>query len=116
MIMFQGLADRMVPYNGGSTWISPGYFPSIRGWAAKWAKRNHCDPAPTESKVAADVILREYNGCADDTIVDLYTIIDGGHTWPGGQPLPRWFCGRTTNSINATQLMWKFFQQHPLHR
>jgi polyhydroxybutyrate depolymerase len=46
----------------------------------------------------------------------LYTIQGGGHTWPGGTPLPKWFVGSTTRSISATSLMWSFFSVHPLVR
>jgi polyhydroxybutyrate depolymerase len=48
--------------------------------------------------------------------VVLYTVRGGGHTWPGGSPLPEWFVGRTTASIDATSLMWAFFSEHPLTR
>jgi poly(3-hydroxybutyrate) depolymerase len=29
-------------------------------------------------------------------------------------PLPEWFVGRTTRTIDATSLMWTFFTDHPL--
>ncbi len=117
MIAFHGTADPDIPYNGGSSWISPRPFPNVRGWAAKWAGRNRCDPTPVESSVAADVTRRAYGGCANGAVVELYTVRGGGHTWPGGKPLPEWFVGRTTGSIDATSLMWAFFSEHPLsHR
>jgi polyhydroxybutyrate depolymerase len=46
--------------------------------------------------------------------MELYTIRGGGHTWPGGGPMPEWFVGSTTRSIDASALMWAFFSQHPL--
>ena len=66
--------------------------------------------------VATDVTRLEYTKCADDAAVVLYTIQGGGHTWPGGKPLPEWFVGPTSNSIDATSLMWAFFREHPLSR
>jgi poly(3-hydroxybutyrate) depolymerase len=30
--------------------------------------------------------------------------------------MPEWFVGRTTHSINASELMWDFFRNHPLPR
>jgi polyhydroxybutyrate depolymerase len=114
MIDFHGTADRHTPYNGGSSWISPRPFPSVPKWAAHWALRNQCGPNPVESTVAADVTRREYTSCADNAAVVLYTVQGGGHTWPGGTPLPEWFVGRTTRSIDATRLMWTFFREHPL--
>jgi polyhydroxybutyrate depolymerase len=116
MIAFHGTADPEIPYNGGSSWISPRAFPSTPGWAANWARRNRCGTNPVESPVAADVTRRTYTNCADNAPVVLYTVQGGGHTWPGGTPLPEWFVGRTTHSISATSLMWAFFSEHPMIR
>lgn len=114
MIAFHGTADPDVPYNGGSSWLSARPFPSVPRWSALWAKRNRCNPDPSDSSVAADVIRRVYGGCANGAAVVLYTVSGGGHTWPGGTPLPEWFVGRTTRSIDATSLMWDFFNAHRL--
>jgi polyhydroxybutyrate depolymerase len=114
MIDFHGTADRMALYDGGSSWVSPVPFPSVPKWAANWARRNRCAPHPVDSQVNGEVTRREYTRCADDASVVLYTIRGGGHTWPGGQPLPEWFVGRTSTSIDATREMWSFFQAHPL--
>lgn len=114
MIAFHGTADPFTRYDGGSSWVSPRPFPSVSKWTANWARRNRCEPKPIESFVAADVTRREYRNCADDAGVVLYTIKGGGHTWPGGEPMPEWFVGPTSRSINATSQMWAFFRAHPL--
>jgi len=124
MIMFHGTADPMVPYAGGlpssrfaPTRFAPGppyRFPSVLEWAADWARRNQCGPDPVESVVAAHVTRLEYTNCAGDAAVVLYSIRGGGHTWPGGKPLPEWYVGATTDEIDATALMWNFFSAHPL--
>jgi polyhydroxybutyrate depolymerase len=116
MIAFHGTADPMAPYNGGASWVVDGALPSIPTWAANWARRNRCNAKPIESAVAADVTRREYTNCADNAAVVLYTIRGGGHTWPGGQQLPEWFCGPTSRSIDASSQMWAFFRAHPLAR
>jgi polyhydroxybutyrate depolymerase len=116
MIDFHGTADRMVPYHGGSSWVAPRPWPDVLKWAASWARRNRCGTEPVESAVAADVTRREYTHCADDAAVVLYTINGGGHSWPGGQPLPEWFVGPTSRSVDATGRMWEFFRAHPLVR
>jgi poly(3-hydroxybutyrate) depolymerase len=66
--------------------------------------------------VAADVTRREYTNCADDGDVVLYTIHGGGHQWFGGKPLPEWFVGPASNSIDTTREMWAFFREHWLQR
>jgi polyhydroxybutyrate depolymerase len=116
MIAFHGTADRLTPYNGGKVWLAPDPFPSVPGWAANWARRNNCGPNPIDSVVAADVTRVEYTSCADEAAVVLYAVQGGGHSWPGGQPLPEWMVGPTSRSIDATSQMWAFFREHPLRR
>ncbi|HEX4568673.1 MAG TPA: PHB depolymerase family esterase [Vicinamibacterales bacterium] len=116
MIAFHGTADRFAPYNGTKVWLAPVPFPSIPEWTANWARRNRCAPNPVESAAAADVTRLEYTDCAGEAAVVLYTIKGGGHTWPGGTPMPEWLVGPTTRSIDATSVMWAFFRQHPLRQ
>jgi len=115
MISFYGTADPVVPYKGGASWATPRPFPRATTWTADWARRNGCDAKPVDSAIAADVIRREYTGCAEDATVLLYTIRGGGHVWPGGKGMPEWILGPTTRSIDATKEMWNFFHAHP-HR
>jgi polyhydroxybutyrate depolymerase len=119
MIAFHGTDDTFAPYHGGTSWVLPNAsdtFPDIPTWTANWARRNRCDATAAESRVAPDVTRREYTGCADDAAVVLYTIHEGGHTWPGGGPLPEWFAGRTSTGVSASRQAWAFFQAHPLAR
>ena len=117
MIMFHGTGDPFVPYNGAEPgWLNPRPFPNVAAWAANWARRNRCAEEPVESAVAAEVTRREYTICADSAAVVLYIVKGGGHTWPGGKPLPAWLVGPTTRSIDATSQMWAFFREHQLLR
>ena len=116
MIAFHGTGDRFTPYYGAKVWLAPEPFPSIPEWTANWARRNRCAPNPVESAAAADVTRLEYTDCADNAAVVLYTIKGGGHTWPGGTPMPEWLVGPTSRSIDATNVMWAFFREHPLRR
>jgi polyhydroxybutyrate depolymerase len=117
VIAFHGTNDRFTPYHGGTSWVARDHvFPSIPTFTADWARRNRCGAKPVESAVAADVTRLEYTGCADDASVVLYTIRGGGHTWPGGRPMPEWFAGSTSASVDASRQAWAFFQAHPLQR
>ena len=116
MIAFHGTADRITPYHGSKVWLAPEPFPSILEWTAAWARRNHCGPRTIESAAAPDVTRLDYADCADGGAVTLYTIVGGGHTWPGGPPMPEWLVGRTSNGVDATRRMWAFFREHPLSR
>ncbi|TFG52843.1 MAG: hypothetical protein E4H37_04875, partial [Gemmatimonadales bacterium] len=116
MIAFHGTADPLAPYRGGLSWVSPDRFADIPTWAANWAQRNRCAPNPVESVVTTDVTRLEYTDCVGDAAVVLYTVIGGGHTWPGGAPQPEWYLGTTSNSVDATSQMWIFFREHPLRQ
>jgi|SRR5713226_10775893 len=118
MMTFHGTADRFVPYQGGPSRdpFNPLQFPTVRDWTANWARRNRCGPNPVESRVAPDVIRLEYTNCAEGAAVVLYTVQGGGHSWPGGKPLPEWIVGPTSNGIDATSQMWAFFREHRLPR
>lgn len=114
-ISFHGTADQAAPYRGGTSWVSRRMpFPDHPSWMARWAERNRCAPRPVEARVASDITRRAYINCANDADVLLYIVEAGGHTWPGGGPLPYWMAGRTSHSISATEVMWEFFQAHPL--
>jgi polyhydroxybutyrate depolymerase len=117
MIAFHGTAD-LVPYEGGPSPdpFNPLTFPAVRDWTANWARRNRCTQEPIESMAAADASRLAYTNCAGDASVVLYTIRAGGHTWPGGKPLPEWIVGPTSRSIDATGEMWAFFREHRLLR
>lgn len=115
MINFHGTGDTAAPYEGGLSWVLPHAappFPSVRKWTANWAARNRCDDEPASVAVASDVLRNAYSGCEAGVV--LYTIEGGGHTWPGGEPMPEWFVGRTTKHLDATAEMWRFFRDHPL--
>ncbi len=114
MIAFHGTADPMIPYLGGTSWIGPDSFPNVTSWTKAWARRNQCAPEPVDSAVAADVTRLEYPNCAGNAAVVLYEVREGGHSWPGGKPLPEWVVGPTNRSIDATDRMWAFFREHRL--
>jgi polyhydroxybutyrate depolymerase len=111
VIDFHGTADNAAAYRGGKSWVGP-VFPDVESWDARWARRNGCAATPGIDTVAADVVRRTWSGCSNAADVVLYTIIGGGHTWPGGPPMVAWALGRTTTSINASELMWQFFEKH----
>ncbi len=113
-VTFHGTADPVVPYEGGRTPVGPDVFPSVPSFTANWARRNRCGANPIESTPAQDVVRWEYTGCADSASVVLYTIVGGGHQWPGGRPLPAFLVGPYSRSIDATRVMWTFFAAHPL--
>lgn len=114
MIAFHGTADPITRYNGGKVFIARDPFPDIRSWLSEWARRNQCAGSSSEAEVAGEVTQMTYDSCAEPIV--FYRIEGGGHTWPGGVPLPAWFAGPTSHSIDASELMWSFFEAHPRNR
>jgi polyhydroxybutyrate depolymerase len=82
---------------------------------AAWAERNGCDTPPDSEELATDVTIERYS-CPAGADVELYRIEGGGHTWPGSEFSARIesIVGRTTTSISADEVMWAFFQSHPM--
>jgi polyhydroxybutyrate depolymerase len=56
-----------------------------------------------------------YGPCLQNTEVVYFTVDEMGHTWPGGMSiLPEAWVGKLTDKIKANDLIWDFFQKHPL--
>jgi polyhydroxybutyrate depolymerase len=114
VIIFHGDADPIVPYWGGT--VSPQKYtmPDIANWVANWARFNGCGSQPVDLPASGEVSGIHYTNCDQNADVEFYTIHGGGHSWPGGKALPKFLVGHTTHDIDATQVMWQFFQKHPL--
>ena len=110
---FHGTADKLAPYHGGTSPIAPRPFANIPEWTARLAQRNQCRGDSIDTRVAPHVRRLAYTNCVANGEVILYAIEGGGPTWPGVSPAPEWWAGRTTDEINATNVMWQFFIEHP---
>lgn len=108
VLHFHGTADALVPYNGG--WVPP--FPSVSSTIAGWASRDGCTDAPREVYRRGDSHCETRTRCTDGAEVQLCTVEGGGHTWPGGFPVPT--LGHTTYDLDATSYMLDFFERHPM--
>lgn len=107
VLNFHGTADTIVSY-------AP-----IPGFTAAWAARNGCGPDPSTTFVGEDdvatVDLVEYD-CPADATVAHYRITGGGHSWPGSDLSVAIgvIVGYTTFVIDATDLIWQFFEGRTL--
>ncbi len=106
-----GTADLTVPYNGAFGFIPP--IPEIIDF---WAMHNQCgqpvlsDFPDINTDDMSTVSATSYTDCQDDTEVLLYTVENGGHSWPGAYVFPEF--GATNLDINASQHIWEFFTRH----
>lgn len=62
---------------------------------------------PHVGRDSCKVLLEDYGSGRGE--VAAYTIQNGGHTWPGGMPLPQ-ALGTTAMDINASELICEFFR------
>ncbi|GAB4580938.1 MAG: hypothetical protein Fur0022_36830 [Anaerolineales bacterium] len=111
VIEFHGTDDQNLPYEGG---VGPDSlvgvnFASVADSLKVWTITNGCDATP-QMETFDDIKHETWTGCAAP--VELYTIIGGGHAWPGGE---RGHPDADTPSqtINASELIWAFFAAHP---
>lgn len=105
---FHGTSDMLVPY-AGSAQLG---FISVPDSFAAWGARDGCTGDPVETYRNGDSHCATYQSCSGGAEVTLCTVDGGGHTWPGGTPVPS--LGATTTDLSATDAMWAFFQRHPL--
>jgi polyhydroxybutyrate depolymerase len=114
VIHFHGTDDGHVGYDGGAgpDSLVDVPFTSVKDSIDFWLNVDQCDrTAHTES--FEDIQHDVYSNCAYETAVELYTVVDGKHAWPGGNG-PAWPGGdEPTHSISATEIIWDFFAAHP---
>jgi polyhydroxybutyrate depolymerase len=113
VIAFHGTADPVNPYegNGHANWTY-----GVREAAEEWAAHDGCGAAVVDSDPAPGAQLTTYKGCKGSAAVELYTIKDEGHEWPGGPVMPAEVTkalGPQSNVVDANALMWAFFSAHP---
>ena len=112
-ILFHGTEDPIVPYQGGAAGDKRVNLPALPSWTEGLAQHNGCETTPLDVSASGEVSGIRFENCREDAEVIFYTINGGGHSWPGGGYLPKWLVGHTTQDMDATQVMWEFFQRHP---
>jgi polyhydroxybutyrate depolymerase len=88
-----------------------------------WREQNQCANTPVIEQLArknrdkTSVERRLFHNCQGTSEVQQWIIYGGGHTWPGSSEGGCWkrlFAGRTTQTVQASEVIWQFFQQHSL--
>ncbi len=112
IVSFHGTDDKQVPFEGGTGSRLDLPVTATRDNMRGWAEHNGCNLTLQTQRIASDVVLEFYGGCAEGADVQLYVIEGGGHTWPGASRNVA-MLGSTTQSISATEIAWRFFSEHP---
>jgi len=118
-LMINGLLDDNVPFNGGlgdgrgkNAWDGTPAKPAL-DQAAFWADANGCEASPTRQETKTQTHYR-YR-CPKGREVELIALTDNGHAWPGGEKGTR-RGDKPSESLDATDAIWSFFERHPLTR
>ncbi|MBV9873548.1 MAG: hypothetical protein JO025_02365 [Verrucomicrobia bacterium] len=122
LLEIHGTSDPIVPYHGGRITDDGGEVLGTEATVQFWAATDRCRRDYTEISLPDRVALDgcypegfEWSRGRDGTDVVLYRIIGGGHTWPGSRPslLFSLFLGKVCLNLDASELIWKFFWNHP---
>lgn len=117
VLHFHGTKDQLVPLEGKQGVIAD--FQPIDEIIRTWARIDGCpsmpkiETLPDKAEDGTRVTRTTYGPGKQGSEVILYTIENGGHTWPGRV----WgfdFLGKSTTDISANDLIWDFFQRHPM--
>lgn len=116
VMLVYGKQDPVTPYDGGtrhSPWGDTPNQPPVADSVAAWVRDLHCAPTAQSQQPDAQVLRESWGGCDDGTEVQVVTIADAGHHWPGGLPDKIKALGPATGSFDATAEIWSFFAAHP---
>ena len=123
VLIVHGTADRMVPYHGGPVGgasESRGLVASVEETAARWRAANRCAETPEEETLPhrdesdpTRVRVATWTAGPGGGEVVVATVVEGGHTWPGGlQYRPERFIGPTARDLTASDAIVEFFARH----
>lgn len=121
VLHFHGTADTFVPYKGfkdGRQKVVR--VRSVEDTLTAWARANGCGSPQADEKqpdIVADdgttVTRKVWPAGPGGAEVILYTVHEGGHTWPG-RTLGIARLGKSTRDISANDVIWEFFKKHPM--
>lgn len=114
IIHFHSYLDTSVPYLGGiGDGFSDHYNPPQDSIMNAWANIDSCDILNDTTIVDNNqYTFTKWRDCNCSSEIHHYITQDGGHSWPGGNQT---LIGDPVSVyIDATDLMWSFFQQYSL--
>ncbi|MBI5959497.1 MAG: prolyl oligopeptidase family serine peptidase [Chloroflexi bacterium] len=115
IISIHGQQDESVLYEGG---VSQGKLDagrvdlSVAESIGFWVEQNGCSSTPQTETTHAGNIIHDVYPCPAGIGVELYTVVDGDHSWPGAERM-RLRANDPNQDISATDLILEFFAMHP---
>lgn len=111
ILMIHGTLDTTIPYEGAAGIAASTHVDSV---VKKFSSLYGCDITPQVTTLTHNVNTVNgtsvehylYEGCAQNTSIELYRIINGEHVnWPG-------FDASTNNDFSAAREIWRFFRSY----
>ena len=122
-LFIESRADAFLPWNGNVMYDLPG-FPTprrltvpatISTWALldKLYVSHKYNLVPSLNPDGSWVYNENIQGATNHPQVQFLTVYGAGHTWPGGgQYLPQRYVGNVSHNLNASAVIWDFFEFH----
>jgi polyhydroxybutyrate depolymerase len=118
MMYIQGTKDPLVPFDGGAMKGAGGEIYGHEELLGIWADEAHCNKNPVITNLpnmvndGTSVVKEEYTGKTGIKVIG-YTVVGGGHAWPGGkQYMPKMIIGTATHNLDACEVIWNFFKAY----
>jgi polyhydroxybutyrate depolymerase len=111
-----GTADKTVAFTGGGAAGGLGAlvnikFRSVADSVGTFQSQWSCAATSKELVSEGDTRCEEWNGCQGKARIELCTVTDGGHQWPGGKGNPG---GGKTAEFGTTNAVLEFFAANPM--
>jgi polyhydroxybutyrate depolymerase len=85
-------------------------FTSVPLTISMWLKHNNCSETSKKVVEESGASCDLYSQCSDGAQVQLCVTEEGGHSWPGAKATPLQKPHNPSTAINATDVIWDFFQ------
>jgi len=115
MIIFHGLEDDDIPYEGGRSRHRGGTrtYWSVEESVKFWIMNNGCKQKATSTYLnEGSVNLKLWGICRNNTEVALYLIKGWGHVWPGKYFTSDLAENDPIRDFDASIIIWNFFKSH----
>jgi polyhydroxybutyrate depolymerase len=104
------------PLEGGDVAIGTkryGQKPPVEEMLGRWIEIHGCRPTPRTVFDRDGAKGLAYSRPDADAIMVVYTLDGHGHHWPGGKSLlPQRIAGEDKSRLEATNVIWTFFERH----
>jgi polyhydroxybutyrate depolymerase len=112
VILFHGRRDDKVPYDGGFVGgkTDGRRYDSVGDAVAFWTDVNGCSSGPVVHTLRRQqVTVETWDSCTDNARVELYSLQDWGHRWPGPFFTDRLDPSDPLYGFDAAEIIWRFF-------